>query len=350
MALTDKQMRELIKKVRECAPNMSSNDITLILEYFNYNVDQSVASILESGFNQNLQHEMFSDQNINTFYIDEINTAELFSIVNSFKPNKSTSDDDGGQEALKQWHQATPKTSVSPVELNGHVNGVVEDEDEEEEEELVKKQQKMKDAQRHKEERDRTMSEISVASTTERSKNPHAGLEKSCKELQRQTTSLQHLKVVLKEQMDKSYKRVNEVFKELRQQMVEREAELMFLLDKSKAKASEVLATYELKAADLKLRTDRAQAMNDKEVAILRSDIKHFVTDHKHYEEVATNPKFTCDFNKMLSNLCNSLGRFLPSEASQSTRLTCPPTASTAVHPRMIQLPTLLLPILLTMG
>ena len=50
------------------------------------------------------------------------------------------------------------------------------------------------------------------------SKNPHAGLEKSCKDLQRQTVSLQRLEIVLNEQVDKSFKRITEVFKELHDQ------------------------------------------------------------------------------------------------------------------------------------
>ena len=68
-------------------------------------------------------------------------------------------------------------------------------------------------------ERVRTLSEVSNPSTVDRpSKTPHAGLEKSCKDLQRQSTSIGRLKVVLNEQMDKSYKRVTEVFKELHNQ------------------------------------------------------------------------------------------------------------------------------------
>jgi len=49
-------------------------------------------------------------------------------------------------------------------------------------------------------------------------KNPHAGLEKSCKDLQRQAVSLQRLQIVLNEQVDKSFKRITEVFKELHDQ------------------------------------------------------------------------------------------------------------------------------------
>src|SRR6218665_245324 len=67
--------------------------------------------------------------------------------------------------------------------------------------------------------RDRTLSEVSNSSAVDKpSKNPHAGLEKSCKDLQRQTVSLQRLKTVFNEQLEKSFKRISEVFKELHNQ------------------------------------------------------------------------------------------------------------------------------------
>lgn len=67
--------------------------------------------------------------------------------------------------------------------------------------------------------RDRTLSEASTSSGTNKPyKGPHAGLEKSLKDLQRQTVSLQRLKVVLNEQVDKAFKRISEVFKELHNQ------------------------------------------------------------------------------------------------------------------------------------
>ncbi|ESN98056.1 hypothetical protein HELRODRAFT_177287 [Helobdella robusta] len=86
-----------VKKQTTRIDHLKLNDCTIsdkkeICNTLNRNFIDTINS-LQGGFNQNLQHEMFSDQNINTFYLDEINTAELFSIVNSFKPNKSTSDD-----------------------------------------------------------------------------------------------------------------------------------------------------------------------------------------------------------------------------------------------------------------
>ena len=64
----------------------------------------------------------------------------------------------------------------------------------------------------------RTISEASTSSSVDwpgSTKSPHAGLEKSCKDLQKYTISLQHNRVVLNENIDKAFKRISEVFKEL---------------------------------------------------------------------------------------------------------------------------------------
>ena len=45
-------------------------------------------------------------------------------------------------------------------------------------------------------------------------------LERSCKDLQRQTVSLERLRVVLGDNVDKAFRRVNEVFRELHEQSV----------------------------------------------------------------------------------------------------------------------------------
>jgi len=64
----------------------------------------------------------------------------------------------------------------------------------------------------------RTLSDASTSSSVDwpgSTKSPYAGLEKSCRELQKYTVYLQHNRVVLNEQIDKAFKRISEVFKEL---------------------------------------------------------------------------------------------------------------------------------------
>ena len=55
---------------------------------------------------------------------------------------------------------------------------------------------------------------------TQDTRRPQVVLERSCKDLQRQTVSLERLKVVLGENVDRGFKRITEVFRELHQQSV----------------------------------------------------------------------------------------------------------------------------------
>ena len=66
--------------------------------------------------------------------------------------------------------------------------------------------------------RDRTLSEASSVSTS--SRKPLAGLEKSTKDLQRQTISLMRLKTTLNDEVERSFKNISKVFEELRKQYV----------------------------------------------------------------------------------------------------------------------------------
>jgi len=65
-----------------------------------------------------------------------------------------------------------------------------------------------------------TTSSSSSSRRPQETRRPHAVLERSCKDLHRQTVSLERLRVVLGENVDKAFKRINEVFKELHQQSV----------------------------------------------------------------------------------------------------------------------------------
>ena len=70
--------------------------------------------------------------------------------------------------------------------------------------------------------RDRTMSENSTSSVGSSSRmgskgvKPMAGLEKSVRDLQRQTTSLQRIKLILAEEIERSYKRITQAFNDVR--------------------------------------------------------------------------------------------------------------------------------------
>ena len=66
-------------------------------------------------------------------------------------------------------------------------------------------------------------------------------MDKSLRDLQRQTSSLQRNKLMLSEEMERSFKSIGKVFEDIRNALNEREAELMFSMDKVKGQACKSL-------------------------------------------------------------------------------------------------------------
>ncbi|XP_013393669.1 uncharacterized protein LOC106161311 isoform X3 [Lingula anatina] len=150
-------------------------------------------------------------------------------------------------------------------------------------------------------------------------RGPHAGLEKSTKDLQRQTISLHRLKEKFSEEMDKDYKHIQSVFEELHKELNEREALLMFEMDKVKQKALDVFSMRQEKAVELKQSTERAQQMNDHQLSDLRADIKMFVSDRKIDENLGSTTRFLCSTDHLVQEV-RQFGEVVPVKAIYSTR------------------------------
>ncbi|KAK3082646.1 hypothetical protein FSP39_001321, partial [Pinctada imbricata] len=114
----------------------------------------------------------------------------------------------------------------------------------------------------------------------------HAGLEKSVKDLHRQTVSLERLRLVLNDEVEKTYKRIN---------LNSREAQLLSEMDQVKLAAHDIYAMRQKTAGELKVKVDRSESMNDQALAELRSEIKHFVSDRKIDEDLGRTTRFLYD-------------------------------------------------------
>ncbi|ELT88261.1 hypothetical protein CAPTEDRAFT_159067, partial [Capitella teleta] len=142
--------------------------------------------------------------------------------------------------------------------------------------------------------RNRTMSEASTASDSGK-RGTYAGLEKSMKDLQRQVSSLQRLRTVMSDGFDVSFKSISTTFEEFRKSLNDREAEVIFELDKVKQQTTELLSKRQRTANELKNRAMKAQLMNEKELSILRADIKHFVSERKIDEDISSTNRYLWD-------------------------------------------------------
>nr|XP_047912312.1 spermatogenesis-associated serine-rich protein 2 isoform X2 [Anser cygnoides] len=149
-----------------------------------------------------------------------------------------------------------------------------------------------------------------------------SNIEKSVKDLQRCTVSLARYRVVVKEEMDASIKKMKQVFAELQSSLMDREVALLAEMDKVKAEAMEILVSRQRKAEALKKMTDVAVRMSEEQLVELRADIKHFVSERKYDEELGRVARFTCDLD-VLKKSITSFGQVSHPKNSYSTRSQC---------------------------
>ncbi|XP_077184891.1 spermatogenesis-associated serine-rich protein 2 [Paroedura picta] len=157
-----------------------------------------------------------------------------------------------------------------------------------------------------------------------------SNIEKSVKDLQRCTVSLARYRVVVKEEMDASIKKMKQAFAELQSCLMDREVALLGEMDKVKAEAMEILSSRQKKAEALKKLTDVAVRMSEEQLVELRADIKHFVSERKYDEDLGRVARFTCDLEGLKRSI-ESFGQVSHPKNSYSTRSRCSSVTSVSV-------------------
>eukprot|EP00069_Balaena_mysticetus_P008233 bmy_05778T0 len=163
------------------------------------------------------------------------------------------------------------------------------------------------------------MEDVPLSSTN---KKLGSNIEKSVKDLQRCTVSLARYRVVVKEEMDASIKKMKQAFAELQSCLMDREVTLLAEMDKVKAEAMEILLSRQKKAELLKKMTDVAVRMSEEQLVELRADIKHFVSERKYDEDLGRVARFTCDVETLKKSI-DSFGQVSHPKNSYSTRSRC---------------------------
>ncbi|XP_040281476.1 spermatogenesis-associated serine-rich protein 2 isoform X1 [Bufo bufo] len=172
-----------------------------------------------------------------------------------------------------------------------------------------------------------------------------ANIEKSMKDLQRCSVSLARYRIVVKEEMDASIKKMKQTFSELQICLMDREVALLAEMDKVKAEAMEILASRQKKAEELKKLADVAVRMSEEQLSELRADIKHFVSERKYDEELGRAAKFTADLETLKKSI-ESFGQVSHPKNNYSTRSRCcslniPSDASAPSTPVLSSAPSL---------
>ncbi|XP_063808748.1 spermatogenesis-associated serine-rich protein 2 isoform X2 [Pseudophryne corroboree] len=182
--------------------------------------------------------------------------------------------------------------------------------------------------------------------STSGSKKLGANIEKSVKDLQRCSVSLARYRMVVKEEMDTSIKKMKQTFSELQSCLMDREVTLLGEMDKVKAEAMEILGSRQKKAEELKKLTDVAVRLSEEQLAELRADIKHFVSERKYDEELGRAARFTADLETLKKSI-DSFGQVSHPKNNYSTRsrccsLTSPSDLSTPSTPEPSSTPSLI--------
>ncbi|GFR86048.1 spermatogenesis-associated serine-rich protein 2 [Elysia marginata] len=331
---THENIKEKVLAVREVVPGKSNNEVILVLQYYDYSVERTIQAYLEDGAKEALREWNFTGSKpnkkrknkkktgsgagggTNGDKTDTVPSTSSPATGDATKLESSVMNGEAGLPNGDLQHDADRTTAAStsqtvpqpsseqataataPLPQRQHHSKARGNND--------KNHQHHNNNQSHLNSRERTVSEVSTSSgvgDATASKRPFHGLEKAIKDLHRQTTSLERLRNLLDHEIDRSYRSVKSVFEELRQGLNNREAQLYEEMDKLKKEASDMLEMRQGKAADLRRQVDRAERMTETEVSELRAEVKHFVSERRHDEELGRATRFVYDSDHLLDEI-----------------------------------------------
>ncbi|XP_053410081.1 spermatogenesis-associated serine-rich protein 2 isoform X2 [Nycticebus coucang] len=362
-------MKEKINAVRAIVPNKSNNEIILVLQHFDNCVDKTVQAFMEGSASEVLKEWTVTGKKKNKKKKSKPKPAA----------DTSNSIPDSSKSVSIQEEQSMPSSEKGGI--NGyHVNGAINDtesvdslsegletlsidarelEDPESAtpdtldrtgsmqengvSDLGSKSLSMYSIQNSQQSRNAAkslsrpttaphfsnlgMEDVPFSSTN---KKLGSNIEKSVKDLQRCTVSLARYRVVVKEEMDASIKKMKQAFAELQSCLMDREVALLAEMDKVKAEAMEILLSRQKKAELLKKMTDVAVRMSEEQLVELRADIKHFVSERKYDEDLGRVARFTCDVETLKKSI-DSFGQVSHPKNSYSTRSRCSSVTSVSL-------------------
>ncbi|KAM6174421.1 SPATS2-like protein isoform 1-T1 [Erethizon dorsatum] len=292
---THVNVKEKIYAVRSVVPNKSNNEIVLVLQQFDFNVDKAVQAFVDGSAIQVLKEWNMTGKKKNN------------------KRKRSKSKQHQGNKDAKdkaERPEAGPAQPQAPVQ-NGLASG-------------CEKDSSSTDSASEKPALPSRQRKISIPEEPPTALHGLAGpnIEKSVKDLQRCTVSLTRYRVMIKEEVDSSVRKIKAAFAELHSCIIDKEVSLMAEMDKVKEEAMEILTARQKKAEELKRLTDLASQMAELQLAELRAEIKHFVSERKYDEELGKAARFSCDIEQLKAQimLC---GEITHPKNSYSSRTPC---------------------------
>lgn len=357
---TFENMKEKINAVRAIVPNKSNNEIILVLQHFDNCVDKTVQAFMEGSANEVLKEWIVTGKKKNKKKKSKPKPASEASSsapdssksapieeeqpassekgsINGYHVNGAIND----TESVDSLSEGLETLSIDARELEdpefatadtldraGSVleNGVSDFESKSLTTHSTSNAQQSRNAAKSlsRATTGAQVSNLGMENVPLSSTNKKLGsnIEKSVKDLQRCTVSLARYRVVVKEEMDASIKKMKQAFAELQSCLMDREVALLAEMDKVKAEAMEILLSRQKKAELLKKMTDVAVRMSEEQLVELRADIKHFVSERKYDEDLGRVARFTCDVETLKQSI-DSFGQVSHPKNSYSTRSRC---------------------------
>ncbi|XP_058043733.1 SPATS2-like protein [Ahaetulla prasina] len=330
-------IKEKINAVRSVVPNKSNNEIVLVLQQFDNNVNKAVQAFMDGSALQFLKEWNMTGKKKNSkrkrskskqyhrnkdtkgredgtekmpLESQEVNDCQLNGCAKDTFPDKYASEKSKNFHEEKSWEYKNRREARPEIADKKEESTKVSIEPEQNSRELPDPFQYSPPLQCNV---GRTKSK--VPATTVKSLHVPAShlemkaedsaqkrglnIEKSVKDLQRCTVSLTRYRMMVKEEVDNSVKKIKAAFSELHNSIIDKEVALMAEVDKVKQEAMDILTARQKKAEELKRLTDLASQMAEIQLAELRAEIKHFVSERKYDEELGRAARFSCDTEQL---------------------------------------------------
>ncbi|XP_059905173.1 spermatogenesis-associated serine-rich protein 2 [Gadus macrocephalus] len=366
---TFERMKEKISAVRAVVPNKSNNEIVLVLQHFENCVDKAVHAFLEGNATEILKEWNVTGKKkpkkkkkpkpeplevspveaapAEAAPVEAAPAAEDKGTLNGFHANGSVLDGDSLDSLSEQLDTASldadaeldsePATSETPgTDAEGPLSSPSP---------AFQPGGRSHPAPKGQRIRSRPNSH-SQAPTAPLPLTPDAdglrgpsgtkktatNVERSVKDLQRCSASLTRYRMVVKEEMDTSIKRMKQTFAELQSCLMDREVTLFGEMDKVKAEAMSILDGRQKKAEALWRLTDKSASMTEDQLTELRADIKHFVSERKYDEDLGKAVKFSFELEPLKTSI-TEFGSVYHPRTDYSNRSRCSSTSSSATTP-----------------
>ncbi|NXG16580.1 SPS2L protein, partial [Grallaria varia] len=331
-----------INAIRSIVPNKSNNEIVLVLQQFDNNIDKAVQAFMDGSAIQVLKEWNMTGK--------KKNNRRKRSKSKQHQGNKDPKNKNGGPEKASQEPQrihdchmngcskdnschgsANQKLETTCLESKGSASvgsvpdcPVIRDREGECQRVSVELSPKtMNGVEQHESPQSSVQLQCNLGRPKSKSssvkssntatqletktdnsiKKKGPNIEKSVKDLQRCTVSLTRYRVMIKEEVDSSVKKIKAAFAELHSCIVDKEVSLMAEIDKVKEEAMEILTARQKKAEELKKLTDLASQMAEAQLSELRAEIKHFVSERKYDEELGRSARFSCDTEQLKTQI-----------------------------------------------